>query len=100
MYYPTYKIKFTDERKGRKLSSESIFKLKMKLRDKYINKVFSNLNNCDKQIEYIEKISHGDLDKETIKLYLNKLCDFLIVGKPYKKYSHDKNEDEEINIPF
>lgn len=104
MYFPAYKFKFIDKRKGRKLSNESINKLKEELFSSYIKKVRKNisLENNTKQILYIKSLSHMSLNEEDIILYLNKLCDFLLCGEPYSKYHKiDNIEDEKENkIPF
>lgn len=107
MYFPAYKFKFVDKKKGRKLSVKSIEKLKTVLFSAYIAKVRKNLSleNNYKQIAYIESLSHKGLEKEEIVLYLNKLCDFLLCGKPYQEYykktkMKDKYDDKENGIPF
>ena len=108
MYYPAYKFKFIDGKKGRKLSEDKINKLKQELHISYANKVLENLdmNNNHKSIEFIQNVSHKSLEVDKIETYLKTLCDILICGKAYVKYTPPfkkkttLDEDKENGIPF
>ena len=88
MYYPAYKFKFIDGKRGRKASEDKIKQMKFELHTAYANKVLENLdmNNNHKSIEFIYNVSHKSLEVDKIETYLKTLCDILICGKPYVKY--------------